>query len=287
MRAMATSLSLERYAEVQAELGAGRLRDDVLAWAGLSVEEWASAQHEWLDKMASELTLGGFELTNRYTQVFLERQRALAAPAEPKPAPKRAPASLTRTVMGSILPKEPALPFSAGSQAAEAPAQPPKMPAVHRAPAAGPSPWIADVKGTFDGVVASLQPALRFDPSAPSGPAASREARVPIRALSELGGTLDATVAPPDAPVPFKPAAPATAPPGGLSLEQYASLLVELAVEPAKTDEILRRYRITAEQRGEVEDYWQGRIGADTKTWMAFDRAYAAYRAWFVTAREK
>jgi hypothetical protein len=342
MRAMATSLSLDRYAEVQAELAAGRLRDDVLARAGLSIEEWASA-HEWLDQMAAELTLGGFELTNRYTHVFLERQRAFAAPAQPAPAPKRAPASLTRTMTGSVLPKEPALPFSPGSPAAEPAVEPPKMLAVHRAPAAltgtstaliapkgpalpfapagsstsptspgpapapplpatptgddhrepiiaavgEPSPWIADVEGTFVGESARSQPALPFDPDAPSPLAARTDAPVPVRAPSELGGTLDATVAPPDAPVPFKPAASAAAPPAGLSLEQYASLLVELAVEPTKTDEILRRYGITAEQREAIDGYWQRRMGADPKTWMAFDRAYAAYRAWYVTAREK
>jgi hypothetical protein len=53
MLAMATSLPLDRYAEVQAELEAGQLRDEVLARAGLSAEEWTAAQRTWLDKMGS------------------------------------------------------------------------------------------------------------------------------------------------------------------------------------------------------------------------------------------
>jgi hypothetical protein len=338
MRAMATSLSLDRYAEVQAELAAGGLRDDVLARAGLSIEEWASA-HDWLDRMASELTLGAFELTNRYTQVFLERQRALAASAQRAPAPKHAPASLTRTMMGSSLPKEPALPFSPDSPAAELAVEPPKMPAVHRTPApltgtsmasitpkgpalpfapgraatapsapavspapppldvpsgppirvhaADPSPWGADVAGTFLGEAARFRPVLPFDPNAaPSAPVPA-DAPLRVRAGSELGGTLDATVAPTGPPVPFKPRAREAPPPAGISLEQYASLLVELAVEPAKAGEILRRYRITAEQRRAIDEHWQGRMAADPKTCITFERAYAAYRAWYLTTREK
>src|SRR5258706_12797529 len=112
MRAMTTSLSLDRYAELQAEIEAGRPRDEVLARAGLSLEAWASAQHDWLDQMGEELAIDGLSLTNRYAQVFLERQRTLAAPAQPAPAPKRAPALLARTMMGSLTPKESALPFA-------------------------------------------------------------------------------------------------------------------------------------------------------------------------------
>jgi hypothetical protein len=70
-----------------------------------------------------------------------------------------------------------------------------------------------------------------------------------------------------------------------LSLEQYASLCVELAVVPGESEEVLRRYQITAEQRKALDDHWQRRIAADPTVWMAFDRAYAAYKAWFVASR--
>ncbi len=73
-------ITLERCAHLRAEMDAGRQRDQVLARAGLAVDEWTLSQREWLDRMGAELALGRYELTNRYTQAFLERQRALAAP---------------------------------------------------------------------------------------------------------------------------------------------------------------------------------------------------------------
>src|SRR4051812_32423869 len=106
MRAMAgNSVTIERYAELRAEIEAGRLRDDVLARAGLDVDAWMAAQRAWLDAMGAEIARGRFELTNRYTQVFLERQRALksadavaranTAPRRDVEAPSAAPATPT------------------------------------------------------------------------------------------------------------------------------------------------------------------------------------------------
>jgi hypothetical protein len=92
MRSMTKRLTLDRYAEIRAEMEAGVLRDDALARAGLSVDEWTAAQHEWLESMSTEIALGRFELTNRYAQAFLERQRALVKPAPKAPAEKPAKA---------------------------------------------------------------------------------------------------------------------------------------------------------------------------------------------------
>ncbi|MDI3284246.1 hypothetical protein [Polyangium sp. 15x6] len=72
------SLTIERYAEIRAEMEAGRLRDEVLARAGVSMDAWTAEQRNWLQKMSAELERGRFELTNRYTQAFLDRQSALA-----------------------------------------------------------------------------------------------------------------------------------------------------------------------------------------------------------------
>jgi len=74
-----TEITLERCAELRAEMDAGRLRDEVLGRAGVTGEAWTAAQRGWLEKMGAELELGRFELTNRYTHAFLDRQRALAA----------------------------------------------------------------------------------------------------------------------------------------------------------------------------------------------------------------
>jgi hypothetical protein len=83
---MSTPVTLERYAEIRAEMDAGKLRDEVLGRAGITTDEWSATQRSWLERMGTELERGRFELTNRYTQAFLERQRALQATASPAPA---------------------------------------------------------------------------------------------------------------------------------------------------------------------------------------------------------
>lgn len=457
MLAMATALSLDRFAEIAAELESGRLVGEVLGRAGLSVEEWSEAQEVWLDAMGRELELGRFELSNRYSEVFLRRQQALVTPpavtaprvisvastasepivreakptylvagapsdtgpsapatagppsllagtisvdvsafgaalpfsAEAPPAPppkapqvKRPPAALSGTSMAVVLPKGPALPF-AGAASPSAPPQPPPpagsveprsevsaTPAVKRAPAAlsgtsmavvipkgpllpfaggvapgqsppsdasggetappappvkrapavlsgtsmavvvpkGPmlpfggvpagssahtaarpsaeaSPWAADVVGTFDGVLPRAEPAVPFDPGATPSlkPASAGESLAKL--AGNPTGTIDKTTAPPAAPLPF--AAPAEPPPLGFSIQQYASLCVEIATAPDQVEAALLRYRITAEQRKTLDAYWQGRIAADPTVWMSFDRAYTAYKDWFAPSRGK
>lgn len=75
------SLSIEGYARVRAEMEAGWLRDGVLSRAGVSLSEWTNLQLAFLEKMGNEVERGRFDLTNRYSQAFLERQREIAAPA--------------------------------------------------------------------------------------------------------------------------------------------------------------------------------------------------------------
>jgi hypothetical protein len=80
---------------------------------------------------------------------------------------------------------------------------------------------------------------------------------------------------------------PEPPPQAGLSLEQYASLCVELADEPAATSNILRRYQVTPEQQKALDDYWQGRMAADASVWTAFTRACGSYKAWLDGNRKK
>ncbi|WP_437972193.1 hypothetical protein WMF04_24135 [Sorangium sp. So ce260] len=97
---MGTVVTIERYAEMRAEMDTGMLRDEVLARTGLTIDDWVDTQQTWLERMGTELERGRFELTNRYTQAFLERQRALQAAAVPAPAPATAaspPPSATTT----------------------------------------------------------------------------------------------------------------------------------------------------------------------------------------------
>jgi hypothetical protein len=185
-----------------------------------------------------------------------------AGPSATLPQVKRAPAALTGTSLGTLPPRGPAMPFAPGRPPGEAPA------------------------GTSGGVAIAAMPALPFDPNAPSHLPASGSPALPVRPPSKLSGTVDASAAPAGPQLPF---AKAPEPPGpsGLSLEQYASLCVELALEPAKADETLLRYQLTSEQRKALDTHWQGRIAAEPSVWMRFDQAYAAYQKWCVASRKR
>jgi hypothetical protein len=60
------TLTLERFAELRAEMQAGSARDSVLRREGLSPEAWTNAEKEWLKKMGREAARGRFMLMNRY-----------------------------------------------------------------------------------------------------------------------------------------------------------------------------------------------------------------------------
>lgn len=444
MRAMGTEVTLDRYAQVRAEMEAGVMRDEALTRAGLSVDEWAMAQRTWLERMSAEIARGRFELTNRYAQAFVACQQALAAPkpvlqasrvegpaagapqldvatkpveakptfpaagaaAEPPPpaqtqvrpmnpmlagtmavdvsafgealpfqakgapaaplppptpAPpvKRAPAALSGTSMGFVAPKGPALPFQKEAPpapealAAEKPPAPgPPMPAVKRAPAALsgtsmavvmpkgpalpfatgaspegapppasasppppgasalplPAPAVkrapAALSGTSMGFVAPKGPALPFQkdvalvaPAGPQGgapPAAPPPMAVPAAPAPAVGAwpgqpgppVQPTAPAPAGPPAPPDPAAAATLP-VTLTLEQYASLCVELSMPAAKADEVLRRYALTMEQGRIVDAHWKAKVAAEPAARAAYDRAYAAYRSWLASAQGK
>jgi len=238
---------------------------------------------------------------------------ASTRPPAPAPLVSRAPTALTGTSMGFVEPKGPTLPFTPGAATAPptpAASTPASAPIVTHASGAlsaalmatltpkGPalplasgrlsrnaSPWAADVRGTLDGVAAGPVAVLPFDPHAPSTLPASGGPRL-ARSGADLGGTLDPTPGPARPALPFA-ATPEPIPPTGLSLEQYASLCVELADEPARSGDILRRYRVIAEQQKELDDYWQARMAADPSLWSAFNRACGSYKAWLTSTRQK
>jgi hypothetical protein len=116
----------------------------------------------------------------------------------------------------------------------------PKAPAVMVAgqPRSGDaSPRAADGRGALDGVVAAETSSGTDTPALPLSP---------LESLASLS------------------------PPSGLTVEQYASSCVELAVDASKTGDVLRRYRLTPEARA---------------VWIAYDKAYAESKKWFSATR--
>jgi hypothetical protein len=100
-------LSLERFAEISAELDTGDPRDEVLARAGLTVPEWLNIQQYWLGNISAEATRLRYELFHRYSKLFIEARRAAVA----RKAKKRqvlAPTSSRseQVLMGQAVPEQ-------------------------------------------------------------------------------------------------------------------------------------------------------------------------------------
>ena len=208
---MATPMTLEGCAELRAEMEAGQLRDEVLARAALSVEAWTAAQTEWLDRMGAEMERGRFELTNRYSHAFLERQRALhastvkviEAPTAPMPplhaAPVAAPSPAVVAELPSfLLPASPSLP--------EPVAAPLPMPAPvpQRPPSAlsGSSMRVVAPKGAeLPFARAEAAPPSAGPPPVPPRPQVNR-------APAALSGTSTGFIAPKEPALPFAKAPP-------------------------------------------------------------------------------
>lgn len=229
---MAMDVTIERYAEIRAELEAGRLRDDVLARAGLTVDEWIAAQRGWLEQLARELKRSRFELTNRYSRVFLDHQRALTTSETRLPAPD---ATVPHPPEAALRPA--ALPAMIAPMHAVAPVifeaeTAPMPPRVARPPAA--------LAGTMNVDRAVFGAALPFAPGSPV-PAiatATMPSALPKvnRAPSELTGTrgVDASAFGPA--LPFLGGAPP--PPPTSTLETPPPLAPSPPVQSAPSGEV-------------------------------------------------
>ena len=161
-----------------------------------------------------------------------------------------------------------------------------------------------DIRGTQLAADAdvSKSPALPFNPNAvptlSKQPSASSASFIPagMRNFTDVHGTQladDGSVGP---VLPFlganrlnaAPPAPVAALMSSLpqlSVEQYASLYVELAALPGRPMEVLDRYRITAEQRRGLDAQWSARMIADPALREVWDRACNAYRAWLARSK--
>jgi hypothetical protein len=175
-----------------------------------------------------------------------------------------------------------ALPFmsnTSGTPGPAARAHPGPLPVVKRAPAA--------LSGTRLDEIASKGPPLPFASAAPS-PVAARLPPV-VRAPAALTGTSMAHVEPKAPVLPFahRVGAPASAEaqvePPALTLQQYASLSVEIGQDPAKEAEICARYGLSAAFRESAERHWRARLEAEPAARAAFDQACATYRAWLAS----
>ncbi len=124
---------------------------------------------------------------------------------------------------------------------------------------------------------------LPAEPEKPKAPAAVHQASgtQDVGALFQTGAALPFGPQEPMKPSPSRPELP------NLSLEQYASLCVELHLAPDRSDEIFRRYGIPQDVRASVDAYWQRRLSAEPPLYQAYAQAYNAYKTWLLQNRRR
>ncbi len=129
---MHLSITLERFAAVQARLDDGAALGEVLAAESLTEEAWRNAQQGWLARIGAEAERNRYGLAQRYQRAYLEASSGLLTvqardhdPAPVEPTEEPAPQDwLDRTTSATALDLglDEALPFEAGEGAATPPA---------------------------------------------------------------------------------------------------------------------------------------------------------------------
>lgn len=298
-------LTIERYGEVLAHRRhfPEARRTEVLLRLGIRPERWAAAQRAWGTAITDELGRDETELLTRFVRALGQTGRRLmefppyledlGAPIDPNAPDAEELAARMRT--------------SLASPGAESELPRPSF-AVAQVAASGPSPWAAH---------AHPAPTPSTPPASASSPSVEAPAWMPkgMLGLTDVGGTVAAPVgpsapalpfeatppsvsSPPQAPLPppLPPGRPPTRAPGSalptrmipaLSLEQYASLCVDLEADPGRRSETLRRYQIAEEHHASLEAHWQARMTAEPTLAAAFQSARAAYRAWLAQSSSR
>jgi hypothetical protein len=310
--------AIELFAALMARLDEPfAARDQVLQAAGLDDSDFQRMADRWSKELRGD---GAPALALRYGDAYEAAARELASAnrgerAAPDLRFLNTDAQSFRDE-AAVVPLQASAettpaPIPAPSLVAAPPISPPPMISAPEPTRSHGSPWIPegmrsfkDIHGTQLVTDAPKKPTLPFDPSAkPALPvqrdlgerAAHPGNLVPegMRGFTDIHGTQLATDAPKRPALPFEPSRPAApAPmnmgePPALSLEQYASLCVDLAADPVKRPEILGRYRMSEDQQRRAEAYWQARMAADPAVWTALERACATYRAWLVQGQAK
>ncbi|MEO7331669.1 MAG: hypothetical protein ABI193_24050 [Minicystis sp.] len=207
--------------------------------------------------------LGGTSLA-----VDVPRGPALPFAGQKAPVPAPPPNKLAGTALAVDVPRSPALPFVEGEAPEEIRVASSEKP---------PPPRASSLGGTALAVDVPRAPELPFTPD----PAKAKKLEVRMFELpAHLRGVgVSPAPATPKA-APAKAPAPAPLPLPALSIEQYASLHVELSAAPGRAAEVLTRYRLTETQRAAMERHFQGRFQRESGLRATFDQACATYRGW-------
>lgn len=242
-----------------------------------AAELFAAAGKKHRAAMDRDLAAGRTRRAQRYAELCAaeaDKQRAVSVEVERarKPAPLPAPQRLDAPVRVEV-----AVPtFLLPGQMEDAPA-----PVLIHAPAA---PASGSAGSTVD--VSELSLALEDAPNtlpfagSSGATAPALPAPIPLQPNPAAGSTLDVS----DLGDQLDgPAAPAQAASSGLTLQQYASLCVELQLYPGNKLAVLRRYTVEPSQLESLQQVWQLRLRSNPALAAQWREACADYAAWIRT----
>lgn len=313
-------LTMEEYAAVLAYLShyPGECRADVLSRLEVNEREWEQADKRWLDAIVRDLLDENRALGDAFNGAFVPAKRRLKKemPDIASLTPLRPPLAAAKPAVA--IAELPVIPSSVPAALAFAPPAPmfePPAPAfappafILSPPASAASSEreslvpvgmrnFKSLKGTEAVMDAAPPPTLPFrslaagESSVFAAPDPNSIVPVGMRGFTSVSGTQAASPLPAGPALPFagsKGPPPAPPPPivvsppqelPSLSIEQYASLCVELELEPSQTTETLLRYRLTPSLRAKLDAAWRDRMARASDVYTAWSKAVTQYKTW-------
>lgn len=312
-------VTLDQYAGISAGLADEIPLEALLANEGIDPAAWPAADVAWKERLAADgqggAVFAAFRDRRAEAEDWLGRRVAPldddlgawvsflhALSVAPAPFELFARAGLRMSDLARLTRRwarrmeDPAIQEEAAALAKEG-AGP--LPAIHASAAVlRPFPWS---RGKAKSPLPPREPAARISPS----PEISRARAVSVddpaksaspaparkhNALSDLslGLKIPENLPPPRhaaAVPPPDPPAGAFVPP--LTVEQYASLCVELTASPERAAETLSRYRITPAQKDLIDNHYRDRFAKDPGLRAAWDQAYLTYREWYLATLQR
>jgi hypothetical protein len=219
-----------------------------------------------------------------------------SAPPSPSPPPLVPPPATLFAETSPLpdVPRGPALPFTKDS----APKPPPPSPLAPPAPPA-PERQVASI-ASIKQHLGDTAPVLKVSklPVTPFGPPSASSQKAKHLEETSLGFTIPKNLppaasarraepapAPPQAAPPASPTTPAPAP--RLSLEQYASLCVELGLYPDRAALTLKRYGVSPAQKDALNRYYHAALAADPALRDRWEAACRTYRDWLIQSTKR
>lgn len=299
------AVRLDRYADILAHVmhfGTDRA-EEVVARFGLSLERWRSIDKAWTSELALGMKRQQREQALRFSAAFHGRRQRLVRQHPPLDSIGDASQKADPDLPESPPPNVATQPSGVPSFML-VPATPPSAP-----PPASSSPWARGVPITMPAVSPAITPAPAPAPSSKplpflEGIPASAALQSAVEHAHAIQGAPSPAVVPigMTAPasddistiarkiLPFTKQSPSEPPPSReveLTLEQHASLHVDLEMMPEQEAETLRRYGLSAKQHARLDEDWEARIALDPRLAAAWQQAIAQYRAWLSSTRAR